>query len=67
MPFEDVVLGEVSFERSEETTVETVVEKCLEDGRRERGGVVGTSEGPGFDWAVVVLLARNRDWEWLEK
>lgn len=36
MPFGAAVLGEDSFERSEETTVDTVVEKCLEDGRRER-------------------------------
>jgi hypothetical protein len=32
------VLGEDSFERSEETVVDTVVEKSFEDGRRERGG-----------------------------
>lgn len=33
------MLGEVSFERSDETVVDTVVEKCLEAGRRERGAV----------------------------
>jgi hypothetical protein len=54
--FEDVVLGEGSFERSEDTTVDTVVEKCLEDGSRERGtadigvdGVLGVCEGPELD------------------
>lgn len=36
-PLGVVVLGEISFERSEEITVDTVVEKCLEDGIRERG------------------------------
>jgi len=37
-PFGDAVLGEDSFKRSEETAVESVVEKCFEDGNRERGG-----------------------------
>lgn len=42
MEFGEVVLGEVSFERSEDTAVDTVVEKCLEEGSRERG-VVGVA------------------------
>ena len=43
------MLGEVSLERSEDTVVDTVVEKCLE-GSRERGvvGVAGDCEGPEF-------------------
>lgn len=46
----------------------TKVEKCLDDGTRERGA------GAGFGVVVVcvvvdceVELARKRDWEWLEK
>jgi hypothetical protein len=50
------------------------VEKCLEDGPRERGGPVGAVLGAGGwvvaaddDWAEDVF-ARKRDWlEWFEK
>jgi len=36
VPLEDAVFGDDSFERSAVVVVEREVEKCLEEGRRER-------------------------------
>lgn len=68
VPLGDVVFGEVSFDRSAVTVVETEVEKCFEDGNLDRGaagcGLGGCEEVmAGFGWFVEVLLARKRDCE----
>lgn len=56
-PFDEVVLGEVSFDRSAAIVVETDVEKCFEDGNRERGAAEATGlEVFGACEVVVVEL-----------
>jgi hypothetical protein len=76
VPFDGSVLawGVFAFSFEAECSslaVEREVEKCLEDGTRDRGGPAGVV-GRAGDWVedvwVKVEFARKRDWfEWFEK